>query len=116
MAKNGPSKRSLITMLNSKYHFKCIFNVLMICVFDILTLVKLLSVLYILSFLLENNRLKSIVLNNTLRLKKNKNSKPHQSSATRYSWYTLGRLPMDVILSLQYGRRWYTLVHDATLG
>ena len=112
LAKNGPSKQSL-TMLNSKCHFKSLFNVLMICFFDILSLVKLLSGLYLLSFTLENNCLKNIVFNNTLRFKK-KNSKPHQSSATHYNWYTLGRLPMDVILSLQDKRGWYTLLHQAS--
>ena len=48
-------------------YFQCI-DVLFL--FDILSLVKLLSVLYILSFALENNRLKSNIVNNALHLKK----------------------------------------------
>ena len=68
-------KWTIQTVPNNNVEFKMSFQKYFQCIdvlflFDILSLIKLLSVLYILSFALENNRLKSNVLNNTLRLKR----------------------------------------------
>ena len=68
-------KWTIQTVPNNNVEFKMSFQKYFQCIdvlflFDILSLIKLLSVLYILSYALENNRLKSNVLNNTLRLKR----------------------------------------------